>query len=564
MQITILSTGTALDLPDGLTLNIERPNPLLTEDEGLTLPATLPLTSTNRRALGLPDRPDVLVYDEREDEYYYNTFPPVEVFLDAGLYRQRGLLSILSATTETVEVSIALDASFAWSRLEGVTVAEVLGNSYTGAGDPDQLIQTLEQCIRLARTTHQDVPYELADIFRVAPIVRTADADSDDSDTRETMLCRYYSADVIREDEPQADADTGEIHEYCCFPLNARKSSSGRYLYATAHLRLEYVLRRIFDYAGMPLTVSLPTNLPAGLTGFARAWEDICLVNNTLDAAYSGRLYYRSLVPADLTAKDLLRAVCAQFGAYFVPTPDGMEMRFLCDLLSGPTAEIDCEGLDILSTTFNDPPSRDWRSDMEELTVPAATVAVFAGTPVTQQTNWTQHLNQYALALEGFCQRVTTSADDDGNDNTQTTPCPFTLAYITPVEVDMGNMDAGWPGYRGTRLRTPMALPVPVPPLRGDWPSAWEDAATICSAQQAYTLNNPDAMAERFNRLWDAAVRQGMHRLTATLTLTRRQLDAFDMTQPVLLHGRRCLPVSLTGTLADTDLLTFTLEAVTI
>ena len=128
MIIALLETGSKFDLPLDIKLNIEMASPIFSKAGAMSLPVSLPLTDKNRRLLHFPDRLDI--YDS--DEEAIRTIPDIQVLVTQGSWQQVATMSISGCSEESVEATMYFNESNIWSRLDAVTVPQVMAGMRFG------------------------------------------------------------------------------------------------------------------------------------------------------------------------------------------------------------------------------------------------------------------------------------------------------------------------------------------------------------------------------------------------------------------------------------------------
>ncbi len=113
-MVRIFVSGTALDLSEAPTLSVELQSPIWGEQGTQTIPVTIPATPHNRRLLGFPDRLEL-----------GEILPKFPARVEDGAFVADGLLCVLSASPEGIEVNIGLNNSVAYAEWKGRRLADL-------------------------------------------------------------------------------------------------------------------------------------------------------------------------------------------------------------------------------------------------------------------------------------------------------------------------------------------------------------------------------------------------------------------------------------------------------
>lgn len=493
MIIIIQSTGVILDIPSDVSLNIELSSPIFGDMASGTLPLTLPPTDKNRKALSFPDRLDM--YQDGKFRQIQDTV----VIVKQGSFQQTGTLSISSYSEEGIECVIDFSESNFFTKLEGITLPQVMAGLIFGSIPPSSADLTPYRN-QLVSTLYQDYKYEVSGSFRYGE--GAIEFWLDKQDDKAAWL---EGKDFII--SPVATKNDGWLN------------SSDNYLYTSPFLRLDFILHRIFEYIGMQLSLDADSLNECIEVKGEQLWKSIVVLNNTMDALYPGCIYYSSLVP-DISCKDFLRAVRSQFGISFILDNDfSVRMIFNKHILKHYTAS----RLDYYRNrqiSFNTSP---------EYTPEAGMSLIEAA-----------EKNGIYIELEGVCQR-TTYSKIDGEDSTRDTQCPLTFAiydiyFIGPED----QHDEYWLARTVLMDRIPF-LHATRPPY---------DIRDLSYRVLNSNNENIDTFYNFANKVMLQII-NSIDSIKLVKTLTTNELRLFDFCNPYVLNGRLCWPVKLQYTLEN-------------
>lgn len=125
-MVRIFLNGTPLDMSEAPAISIELQSPIWGEQGTQTIPVTLPSTSLNRRLLGFPVRLDL-----------GDVLPKYSVRVVDGAFVADGLLCVLGASRDGIEVNIGLNNSVAYAQWKGRRLSELQTLKATSVPVPD-------------------------------------------------------------------------------------------------------------------------------------------------------------------------------------------------------------------------------------------------------------------------------------------------------------------------------------------------------------------------------------------------------------------------------------------
>ena len=398
MTITIQSSGISLDLPTDGNINIEASNPIFSASGSMTLPLSLPVTPHNCKVLEFPNRLDVVV------ENNIRPLPDIPVLVTQGTWQRPGLLSLLSFSSDGIEVSVLFTESTIWSQLEGLKLSDIFKSKrFTPDGGPSrsQTYTALNDLVKKYGPPNWNSP--IGDEFAVLPVA-------------------YSESEQIN--EVGVNSTTGVSYL-------AHRAENPNYLNYTVHLRLDFVLHYIMQSIGKELIIDYPSNPP--FTTF----DKVVIVNNTMDTITPGFIPYEVLVP-DIKVKDFLLNICAQYGcALFSEKYSIVHLRFISEIFKSSPIQIDYETV-LQAIEYNHNGDYDFAGQMSGLDK-----AKFRVLPLGQ-IDVAPYFVTYNIPVVDGRRQMTTTTFLDGEDTTLDAKCPFTLIALSGANAD-GNPTLGVP-----------------------------------------------------------------------------------------------------------------------
>ena len=559
MIITIKSSGIALDLPKEHKLNIELTSPIFCKQSSASLPISIPLSDHNKRALNYPNILNICDINTRS----ISPSVDIEVIITQGSWQQEATMCISGGSDTAVEATLYINESSIWSRIEDLTLPQVMAGLHFGeippasAYDSEETIRTYRQTIAEAMYDYMLPPYygdprslewyKSHDFF-VAP-VKTNDGwlnelscirrwysngeqegfnlkiihdshDIYDKTIRLRNLQDWYTTSALHNaTSPTYDSEEGlkiigyknEQQYYCISPF----------------LRLDIVLRQIFNYAGYELIYDIFSgNTIDDYYIDEELWHSIVVLNNTIDALLPGCIYYSSLVP-DIPCKDFLLAVCAQFGTRFILQDDKktVVLAFSDVIITNPinrkinshlhwgieyNIKVDHDPLDDISKT----------TESENIYNPSEMDSLKDARTSLLHIRYDQ-IDTTALNC-GFCQRTTSSIISGLNEIKQS-ECPLVFGILQSSKLIT---DTSYPFYPNIVCH----------------PTISQYMGITTSPEEKF--NSKDGLCRYFNELY-ISISQNVDRITTEETIQNKDLIEFDFTRQAIIQGRCCFPEKL-------------------
>lgn len=552
MTIIIRSNNTQLDLPSDVKLNIEVSSPIFSNANSMSLPISIPFTGHNRRALNFPDV--INMYDA--ENAMMRVFQDVEVLVTHGHWQQVATLSISGFSETAAEATLYFNESNLWSKLEGVTLPQAMAGLHYGD------IPSSEEDIAAFR---QNLFASLAEDYKTYPTF--IDPREDERLDRQGNIT-YSEWQVMLTER----AEWFRTRDFVMAPLFTKDGwlneiysprflkQTNNYQYITAFLRLDFVLHKVFEKAGFSLIIdfdSFPDEREVREYSclFEEQWQSLVVLNNTMDALYPGCLYYSSLVP-EISCKEFLKAIQAQFGCAFFHQPDGsFKMRFTQTILSSSVGDIVTQYHN-RQVSFTSVPDYNPASDIEKSSIGNIQYSTLPG---TQHDYYYESghaaLDRYpmihTISLDGVCQRTTTTVTDD-EDSTKSSKCPlifaaadFAIIYNVDNERDWNKTDS-YPAIRKPYIEL----------LRDIHPTLYITNDIIPWYFGAF---EGDSLYQLLNKAYFTII-EHCDKLTVIRMLTTQEIANYDFTKPSIIKNRLCWPAKLLYEMSDAILQQVTIE----
>lgn len=553
MTITIVDSGAQLDLPADAKLNIETASPIFSNASSMSLPISLPLTPNNRRALNFPDM--LNMYDSGTQAI--RVIPDIQVVVRCGVWQQKATMNISSCSETAVEVTLYFLESNIWSKIEDMTLPQALAGLHYGNIPPANAN---------LNTSRQNLFNSLSEDFRTYPT--SVDKREDD----------HYQGEISYEEWEQLLEERAtwfQTRDFVMAPIHTAdgwlndismprslKSTTG-YKYITAFLRLDFVLHKIFEKAGYLLTIDLdsyPDDEEYG-SFFAYQWHSIIVLNNTMDALYPGCMYYSTLVP-DISVKEFLLAVSAQFGCAFFLQPDGSyKMRFTQKTLARTTGSAVTQ-FSGLQTEFNVSPDYVPVDNLEKLT---RAKIIYEKLP---QTYYDSHYDSghngldfypkiHAISMEGVSQRTTMSTIN-GEDSTKDTKCPLIFACMDFAIIYDTEYD---------QMERPHTSTDSYPAIRKpyieifDYEQNQGHPEDISRDLNAWYFVDIDGLFQIVNNAYNTIL-NCCDKITITRMLKTNEVSSYDFSQPYIIKNRLCWPSKIHYELVESGIQQVTIELI--
>ena len=549
MIIIIKETGITLDLPKDTTLNIEASSPLFSNEGSMSLPINLPQTSNNRRAINFPDRLDL--YDNEEEAL--RGIKDIEVVVKQGSWQRLGNMSIIGCSETTIEVTIYLAESNVWAKIADMTLPQAMAGLHYGP-IPERG-QEEQYRVNLFNSLFDDF-INYPDLF---------DPREDDHTHGEMSYPEWESM-------LQERAEWLQNRDFIMAPVHTKDGwlnsisepkklfGSADQKYITAFLRLDYVLHKIFEKTGNKLTIdfsSFPLNVNGRNNFFEYQWHSIVLINNTMDALYPGCMYYSALVP-EISCKEFLLAVCAQFGCTFVLQSDGLykmvsSERTLSKLSGTPISQFSDLQLSFNSKLDHSPSDNIEKIEPATLTYQRLPDASYNSYYTPSINTWDKYPNINTISLDGVCQRTTTSSTG-GEDSTKSKKCPLifmsvSFVLIHALYIDMYEheytKDITYPALQRSGIQLLSSIDI--------------DESDISHNLETVSFSSQGALYQLLNKKYSTMVEK-CDIITISVAMSTFDLANFDFSKALVIKNRLCFPLKLQYKLTSDNTQIVTME----
>jgi len=539
-----------LDIPADTKLNIERNSPIFSTEASMTLPVSLPLTDNNRRILNFPDRLDI--YSTAEESI--RAMEDMDVIVIQGSWQQEARMSIYGCSENSIETTLYFDSSSIWSMLESYpeTLPKVMKLFGYGSIPPAgadlsvkrrQLFNSLNNGLRYYRPSIE-VPYasmlhpeESHYSFTREDWLDMWEERAGYLDWEEFVIAPLYTKDGWLNMFDGSGLVADDIHV-----LQLKETENFKNI--SVFLRLDYVLQCIFNMHSMDLEIDF-SSAPAGSNDdgeLEAQWKSIVVLNNTKDALYLGYIPYSALVP-DISCKDFLAIVMAQFGCRFVMTSsDTVKMIFTQEILANRLGSTitSYAGKQIAFDSHPDYKPEDGMNDLKSPDIYLEEIDI---------TGWgytDRDLPILTPHLSGLCQRITTTSID-GNDATEEEECPVVFA----------NIGFSFRDIQPTSEHVTYRFYYPV--LNSNYIEHWKSDDSI--GKIIYQDINEGSVYYAFNNRYNI-IANSSDKVTISRIFTTKELIEFDFTKPLIISGRLLWPAKLQYELQDSDIHSVTMELI--
>lgn len=586
MIITLLESGSKFDLPLDLKLNIEMASPIFSKAGSMSLPVSLPLTDNNRRLLQFPDRLDM--YDSEEE--VIRAIPDISVIVSQGSWQQVATMSISGCSEEAVESTLYFNESNIWSKLDAVTVPQVMAGLHFGdipeyGQEEYYRAQLLEQFYDFMippylSASNSDLNNWLKEHDFIVAAMKTKDGwlnepacvkryltgNIDNWTLHEELMTlqKTYGENTYKMVRLKSEFEwytttacygkkTPRVYDYSTHTYMVGYRNKNKHLYCTGFLRLDVVIKQIFNYLGYTLEYDFNTYWPYNRPdGFEVIWNQIVVLNNTMDAIYPGFMPYSALVP-EVTAKEFVAAVQAQFGVVFTLQSDNktVKMQFTEKILKLFTKTNKLASYRDKQVSFNATPDYMPIDEMDKIKAPeylwdAWCESFRDGHCVSGGIDPTtidyDYGTCFSFELDGVCQRTTTSRVGD-TDETKTSECP--LAFGVCTNVYNSGIDIMENDYYSVLLH---------------YIYVWSRQSPEMEEMDGLYINTTDyGIYRELNTEYNTISEHG-DRITLTTVLTTLEVNQFDFTTPYVIQGRLCWPIKLQFELENSDKQHVTIE----
>lgn len=583
MIIALLDTHEQFDLPLDIKLNIEMASPIFSKAGAMSLPVSLPLTAKNRRLLHFPDRLDS--YDPEEDAI--RSIPDTPVLVTQGSWQQAATMCISGCSEESVEATMYFNESNIWSRLDAVTVPEAMADRHFGTIPEhsyevetyrDQVLQQFWDYM-VPMLSESDLNTWLKNHDFVVAVLKTKDGwlnepayvkryvtgNLDNRTLHEEIMyiSRTFNGYTYKFPRFKSEFEwyttsgcwgkkSPTVYDYSTSTTMVGYRNKNQHLYCTGFLRLDVVIKQIFSYLGYTLEYDFDTYWPYWYAGLEVKWNQIVVLNNTMDAIYPGYMPYSVLVP-EITAKEFIAAVQAQFGVVFTLQPDNktVKMQFTEKILKLFTRTKKLDICNEKQIAFNQSPEYSPSDEMSKVNNPeyhydtwceSFRDAYCVKSGVDPATINDEYGDCYSFELDGVCQRTTTTRIGS-TDDTKTTECPLAFGVCeNPYQVFIDITDAYY--------YSPLI----------DYITVYSRQSEISEEyDQLYVNTTNYGLYQEFNREYNT-VADNSDKVTISTVLTTLEINNFDFTIPYVIQGRLCWPTKLQFELENSDKQHVTIE----
>lgn len=294
-------------------IEVERTNPFFHDYGEQSVPFDLPDTPQNRRILNNP-------------QCMQNSSRPasdIDVTVEDGGYYASARQAILSVKAgDSIKTSLYMNDGSFYSRFKKTTLKEVFGTETV----PD--VSTVDAAIQFCRDliSHANAHF---DIF---PIL----VDNDNATAGMYATLGYKMINCYGEQDNNwwyPRPKSGDSHSYKFFNDSFSQEFVGETMvlvpkgyYISPFIRVNYVLERVLSHFGYTLD-------PGNFFSVTAPFSKMVLINNTMDAIVTGKIYLSDLVP-DVTCIEFLDWFRKKFCCEFVPADTTVKVVFLKDILA--------------------------------------------------------------------------------------------------------------------------------------------------------------------------------------------------------------------------------------
>lgn len=278
-----------LDLPTDIKMSISITSPWFSYSDSYSLPVTLPVTANNLELLKYPNYITQTGFKSENFNVYVNYCSKIE----------RGTLSILSYSSEGIEISVLLGLSSLKNSLRESTLADVMGNEvlFDRSNIENEEARTIELIKDVCSSYHGYssvlawFPVSIDGIILNEPL----NWDSPDPSVIFTERNLLPPKTIYHNIKQEIEDDV-----IITYPKG---------YFFTPFVKIWYVVKKIVEFAGY--TISNEDNCFYD----SEAYGHLCLLNNNVDSCMGdGKLYTRHLVP-DMGAVEFLEEMKTLFGA---------------------------------------------------------------------------------------------------------------------------------------------------------------------------------------------------------------------------------------------------------
>lgn len=588
MIIALLETGSKFDLPLDLKLNIEMASPIFSKAGSMSLPVSLPLTDKNRKLMQFPDHLDI--YDS--EEAAIRAIPDISVIVTQGSWQQVATMCISGCSDEAVEATLYFNESNIWSKLDAVTVPQTMAGMHFGDIPEDfndveyyrtQLIAQFYDYMIPPYLSGSDLNNWLKEHDFIVAAMKTKDGWLNEpacvkryltyghniveswSTLHEELITlqKTYGENTYKMVRLKSEFEwytttecygkkKPEVYDYSTSTSMVGYRNKNKHLYCTGFLRLDVVIKQIFNYLGYTLNYDFSTYWPYWYNGLEEIWNQIVVLNNTMDAIYPGYMPYSALVP-EVSAKEFISAVQAQFGVVFVLQPDNqtVKMQFTEKILKLFTKTRRLDAMRDKQITFNSSPDSMPIDAMDKIKAPEYLYDSWceslrdgycvegAVDPTTIDFDYGEC---FSFELDGVCQRTTTTRVGD-TDETKTSECPLAFGVSTPMRDS------------GISFMEYIYISILIDNI-GVWS---RQSPEMEEYDMLYINTTKYGIYKEFNTEYNI-IAENSDRITVTTVMKTLEVNQFDFTTPYIIQGRLCWPAKLQYELENSDKQHVTIE----
>ena len=317
IKIRKIDGGEIFDLPSDYVIEAEKNNPLFSDKGSQTVPINFPASGKNNRMLDFPFRIDRAY---KKDE----TIP---VIVETGSVQQKGLLSVNSATNKIISANIGYDESEMYAVMKDIQLCDmpILNNTEYiksfGGNNIDERIDSMLDHLTAVMKEEIEEDYCIFPVIIKKEIVQT-------ENNNKTYL------EIIN------DIDTNNLQNESIAKLKALTNrtilryENGEEIELSApkgygvspFLKVYRILEIIFLNFGFIISENPFKD--------HRQLKKLVVLNNTIDAVFTGVLYYKDLMP-NSTIQEFLNSLYAKFGMKFFVNSNSrtVNITFIKDLI---------------------------------------------------------------------------------------------------------------------------------------------------------------------------------------------------------------------------------------
>jgi len=295
-------TDEVFDLPANYIIEATRTNPLFSNKGPQTVPISFPATDNNRLLTEHAARLDVAARPSAA----------MKVIVESGSMQQTGLLAINTASDKTISANIGYDESEMYASMNKTLLPDLPDLPFVDHNSSDIEIRRDAMISHLVDVMNETITTDYA----IFPVILKKDTTDDDQVYLEILNDTFLSTtEEFGTPTPSGGAIGGfrakenrsiqRVYNNKATPFDVPKCYG-----LSPFLRVWKVLELIFNNYGF----TLENNPFQEHTQLCR----LVVLNNTMDAVITGRLYYKDLMP-DVTVEEFLDSLNKKFGMlYFV------------------------------------------------------------------------------------------------------------------------------------------------------------------------------------------------------------------------------------------------------